>query len=57
MLLLMMLVGYTAIVHGRGVSHALWLAVGWDAREGNVGFMALVRVRAVILLLSTYLMH
>ena len=56
MLLLMMLVGYTAIVRVRGVSHALWLAVGWDVRKESVGFMALVRVRAVILL-STYLMH
>ena len=55
MLLLMMLVDYTAIVLGRVVSHALWLAVGWDAREGSVGFMALVRVHAVILLF-TYLM-
>ena len=56
MLLLMVLVGYTAIVRGRSISNAVWLAVGWDAREGSVGFMALVRVRAVILL-STYLIH
>ena len=50
----MLFLGYDVNVLSRCVLCALWLAVGWDAREESVGFIALVRVQAVILL-STYL--
>ena len=56
MLLLMLTLGYSAAVHNRTVWYVWKNTVGWNVQKENVGFMALVRVRAVILL-STYMMH
>ena len=56
MLLLMLLLGYTAPMQGRGTLCALYAAVSWEVWKESVGFMVLVRVQAVILL-STYLVH
>ena len=56
MLLLMLTLGYSAAVHNRAVLHVRKNTVGWNVQKENVGFIALVRVQAVILL-CTYLMH